>query len=150
MRRTKIIGTIGPAVYSPVALEKLLVSGMDVARLNFSHGTQDEHALAIEWLRAASVQVGKTMAIIGDLQGPKVRTGKNRNDEPIELNGQRLIITTDPVEGTEERISTTYPHFAEDVHPGDRIVIVLGAPLASGSPTNSLRLHQLPPSPPSS
>ena len=151
MRRTKIICTIGPAVYSPAALEKLLVSGMDVARLNFSHGTQDEHAQAIEWLRAASVRVGKTIAIIGDLQGPKIRTGKNRNHEPIELKpGQRLIITTDPVEGSEERISTTYPHFAEDVHPGDRIVIVLGAPLASGSPTNSLRLHQLPPSPPSS
>ncbi|MBI3799451.1 MAG: pyruvate kinase [Deltaproteobacteria bacterium] len=124
MRRTKIICTIGPTVHSPAALEKLLASGMDVARLNFSHGTQAEHAQAIEWLRAASVRVGKTIAIIGDLQGPKIRTGNNRNNEPIELKpGQRLLITTEPIAGTAERLSTTYPHFAEDVHPGDRILL---------------------------
>jgi pyruvate kinase len=124
MRRTKIICTIGPAVHSLAALEKLLASGMDVARLNFSHGTHAEHAQAIEWLRAASERAGKAIAIIGDLQGPKIRTGNNRNAEPIELkSGQQLIITTDPVEGTVERISTTYPHFAEDVHPGDRILL---------------------------
>jgi len=124
MRRTKIICTIGPAVHSLAALEKLLASGMDVARLNFSHGTHAEHAQAIEWLRAASARAGKAIAIIGDLQGPKIRTGTNRNDEPIELkSGQQLIITTDPVEGTAERISTTYPHFAEDVHPGDHILL---------------------------
>ena len=124
MRRTKIICTIGPVVHSPAALEQLLASGMDVARLNFSHGTHAEHAQAIEWLRAASERAGKAVAIIGDLQGPKIRTGNNRNAEPIELkSGQRLIITTDPVEGTAERISTTYPHFAEDVHPGDRILL---------------------------
>src|SRR5262245_31834777 len=124
MRRTKIICTIGTAVHSPAALEQLLASGMDVARLNFSHGTHTEHGQAIEWLRAASERAGKAVAIIGDLQGPKIRTGNNRNNEPIELkSSQRLIITTDPVEGTAERISTTYPHFAEDVHPGDRILL---------------------------
>jgi pyruvate kinase len=124
MRRTKIICTIGPAVHSQGALEKLLASGMDAARLNFSHGTQAEHAQAIEWLRAASTRAGRAIAIIGDLQGPKIRTGNNKNGEPIELRlGQRLVITTDPIEGTAERISTTYPHFAEDVHPGDRILL---------------------------
>src|SRR5919109_212651 len=101
MRRTKIICTIGPAVHSPAALEQLLAGGMDVARLNFSHGTHAEHARAIEWLRAASARAGKTIAVIGDLQGPKIRTGTNRNDAPIELrSGQQLIITTEPVEGT--------------------------------------------------
>src|SRR5206468_3827705 len=94
MRRTKIICTIGPAVHSLAALEKLLASGMDVARLNFSHGTHAEHAQAIEWLRTASVRAGKAIAIIGDLQGPKIRTGNNRNAEPIELkSGQQLVIT---------------------------------------------------------
>lgn len=124
MRRTKIICTIGPAVHSQAALEKLLASGMDAARLNFSHGTYAEHAQAIEWLRTASTQVGRAIAIIGDLQGPKIRTGNNRNGEPIELRpGQQLVITTEPVEGTVERISTTYPHFAEEVHTGDRILL---------------------------
>jgi pyruvate kinase len=124
VRRAKIICTIGPAVHSQEAIQQLLANGLDVARLNFSHGTHGTHAQAIEWLRTASTQTGKTVAIMADLQGPKIRTGANKDDAPIELrSGQRLVITTASVEGTAECISTTYPHFAADVRPGDRILL---------------------------
>jgi pyruvate kinase len=125
MRRAKIICTLGPSVSSQEALEKLMVSGMDVARLNFSHGTHDQHAQTIEWIRAASIKVRKAVAILGDLQGPKIRTGLLQGGGPVPLkDGAELIITTDEsVIGTSEKVSTTYPHLAEDVKKGDRILL---------------------------
>src|SRR5579862_513201 len=96
MRRAKIICTLGPSVASQEALEKLMLNGMDVARLNFSHGTHDQHAQTIEWIRAASIKVRKAVAILGDLQGPKIRTGNLKNGGPVPLKeGAELIIITD-------------------------------------------------------
>ncbi len=124
MRRAKIVCTLGPAVLSPEKLEGLLSSGMDVVRLNFSHGTHEQHAKAIEMVRAASLKVRKGVGILGDLQGPKIRTGKLENGQ-IELRvGHELAITTDEsVLGTQELVSTTYPHLAADVNVGDRILL---------------------------
>jgi pyruvate kinase len=124
MRRAKIICTIGPAVYSLAAIEQLILHGMDAARLNFSHGSHEDHARTIAWLREASERLRKPIAIIADLQGPKIRTGETQDGNPVELHvGSRLVLTTDSVPGTPECMSVTYPHLPEDVHPGDRILL---------------------------
>src|SRR5437879_12067673 len=124
MRRAKIVCTIGPASTTQEMLEHLLAAGMDVARLNFSHGSHEQHQQIMERLRAASLKVRKAVGILGDLQGPKIRTGKLVKGE-IELKeGAEFAITTDEREpGTEAIVSTTYPHLAADVNPGDRILL---------------------------
>jgi len=124
MRRAKIVCTLGPASLDPAVLEKLLAGGMDVARLNFSHGTHEQHSKTIAMLRAASLKVRKGVGILGDLQGPKIRTGKLR-DGSVELTpGATFTITTDEsVLGTAELVSTTYPYLAADVNSGDRILV---------------------------
>ncbi len=124
MRSAKIVCTLGPASVSQEMLERLLAAGMDVARLNFSHGTHEQHAQSIEWLRLASLRVRKAVGILGDLQGPKIRTGRLVKGKIQLVPGTEFTITTDEaVPGTEEIVSTTYPHLAEDVNPGDRILI---------------------------
>jgi len=125
MRRAKIVCTLGPSVASQEALEKLISLGMDVARLNFSHGTHDQHAQTIEWLRAASIKVRKAVAILGDLQGPKIRTGNLEGGGPVPLReGRELVIVTDEsFVGNAEKVSTTYEYLAQDVKPGDRILL---------------------------
>jgi pyruvate kinase len=125
MRRAKIVCTLGPSVASQEALEKLINSGMDVARLNFSHGTHAQHAQTIEWIRAASIKVRKAVAILGDLQGPKIRTGELINGGPVPIkDGDELLISTDEqMVGDSRKVSTTYQYLAQDVKPGDRILV---------------------------
>jgi pyruvate kinase len=124
MRRAKIVCTIGPASTSQEMLERLLSAGMDVARLNFSHGTHEQHRDVIEKLRAASLKVRKAVGILGDLQGPKIRTGKLVKGSTDLIEGKEFQITTDEtVPGTDDIVSTTYPHLAADVNPGDRILL---------------------------
>jgi pyruvate kinase len=105
-------------------LEKLLLAGMDVARLNFSHGSHEQHADTIAKLRAVSLKHQRAVAILGDLQGPKIRTGRLVKGQ-VELKpGAEFTITTDEsVPGTDEIVSTTYAHLAGDVNPGDRILL---------------------------
>ncbi|MGB2669613.1 MAG: pyruvate kinase, partial [Candidatus Acidiferrum sp.] len=94
-RHSKIVCTIGPASHSPRMISRLIKAGMDVARLNFSHGTHDEHAQIIASLRAAAVEHEKPIAILADLQGPKIRTGPLAGSRPVFLRaGQRFTITT--------------------------------------------------------
>lgn len=124
MRRAKIVCTLGPASASQEMLEKLITAGMDVARLNFSHGTHAEHLAVIERLRAASLRMRKAVGMIGDLQGPKIRTGRLAEGRVELVEGRELAITTDEsVIGTQELVSTTYPWLAADVNVGDRILI---------------------------
>lgn len=124
MRRAKIVCTLGPASLHPEMLERLLASGMDVARLNFSHGTHQQHLATIEALRTASLKVRKAVGILGDLQGPKIRTGKVKEGAVELKEGAELKITTDEaVVGTAALISTTYAHLSADVNPGDRILL---------------------------
>jgi pyruvate kinase len=124
MRRTKIIATVGPASRSPEKLEQLVEAGVDVFRLNFSHGTHEEHLQVVRAVREIAARVRKPVALLQDLSGPKIRTGKVRG-EVIELvRGARIAITTDPsVEGTSEVISTTYAALTRDVRPGDQILL---------------------------
>ncbi|MGB6402622.1 MAG: pyruvate kinase, partial [Candidatus Sulfotelmatobacter sp.] len=123
-RRAKIICTIGPACHSEAAMRDLLRLGMDVARLNFSHGTHEEHAHNIERLRRAAEKENRTVCILQDLQGPKIRTGRLERHEPIELkSGLTVIITPRDIVGTAARISTTFPDLASELAPGARILL---------------------------
>jgi pyruvate kinase len=124
MRRAKIVCTLGPASYPPEILERLLVSGMDVARLNFSHGSHEHHADAIQKLRTASLKVRKAVGILCDLQGPKIRTGRFTTGSTLLKTGAEFSITTDEtVPGDDNIVSTTYAHLAADVNVGDRILL---------------------------
>jgi pyruvate kinase len=123
-RRAKIICTIGPACHSEAAMRDLFRLGMDVARLNFSHGSHEDHARNIERLRRAAEKENRTVCILQDLQGPKIRTGRLEQHEPIELKtGSTVIITPRDIAGTPARISTTFPDLASEVTAGARILL---------------------------
>src|SRR5580700_6900905 len=123
-RHSKIVCTIGPASCSPRMIRRLLEAGMDVARLNFSHGTHTDHAQNIVTLRAAAVEQEKPIAILADLQGPKIRTGPLAGSRSVLLRtGQRFVITTAKVLGDSTRVSTVFRPLPREVHRGDRILL---------------------------
>ena len=123
MRRAKIVCTMGPAVESPEKAAELVAAGMNVARLNLSHGGYDEHQNRLNLVRKAAADAGKPVAILVDLQGPKIRLGRFENG-PHELNrGDTFTITTDEISGTKERVGTTYKGLPGDCKKGDRILI---------------------------
>ena len=97
MRRTKIVCTIGPATASPEKIESLIKAGMDVARLNFSHGAHSDHAAVIEMVRKASDKLSKPVAILQDLQGPKIRIGTVKGGAALIRAGDEFTLTTKPV-----------------------------------------------------
>src|SRR5205085_8567899 len=114
-RRAKIVCTLGPASNSEAMIRELMRAGMDVARLNFSHGTHEEHARIIERLRRAAQREERTVCILQDLQGPKMRTGRLRYRTPISLKtGSRVLLTPRDVSGTATVIPTTVPTLAQD------------------------------------
>jgi pyruvate kinase len=124
MRRTKIVCTIGPSTSSPEMIARLLDAGMDVARLNFSHGTHEDHAQRIRMLREAARNADRPLGILQDLQGPKIRTGKLEGGKSVQLRaGERFDITTHEIVGNAARVSTTYTELPHDVRPGDRILL---------------------------
>lgn len=122
---TKIICTLGPATASADMIGRLIDAGMDVARLNFSHGDHDTHATIFELVRQVSGQRdGCHVAVLADLQGPKIRVGKLAGGGPVQLDADaRVIIDTELADGDAERLSTTYPDLARDVEAGDRVLI---------------------------
>jgi len=123
-RRAKIICTVGPACNSEEILRDLMRLGMDVARLNFSHGTHEEHARIIERLRRAADKENRTICILQDLQGPKIRTGRLKDGTPVTIKaGSQVTITPRDVEGTSNLISTTFPGLAREVGAGARILL---------------------------
>ena len=124
VRRAKIICTIGPACHTEAAMRDLLRLGMDVARVNFSHGSHEEHAQNIERLRRAAEREGRTICILQDLQGPKIRTGRLERHEPVLIKtGSTVTVTPEDVPGTATRISTTFPDLVKEVAPGTRILL---------------------------
>ncbi|HEU0028879.1 MAG TPA: pyruvate kinase [Ktedonobacterales bacterium] len=128
LRRTRIICTLGPASRSDERIEALARAGMDVARLNFSHGSQDEHAETIARVRRVEERLGRPIAILQDLQGPKIRTGELERHTPVTLrDGQPFTITTRAITGDSNAVSTTYNALPGDVNPGDRILLSDGA-----------------------
>ena len=127
-RRTKIVCTLGPASNSEERIEALILAGMNVARINFSHGTYDEHAAAILRVRTVAQRLAQPVAILQDLQGPKIRTGPLQGGTPVRLiDGQQFTITARSLVGTAEGVSTTYEDFPRDVRPGDRVLLSDGS-----------------------
>src|SRR5258708_36175365 len=123
-RHSKIVCTIGPGSRSPRMIDRLLRAGMDVARLNFSHGTHEEHAKNISMLRAAAIEHEKPIAILADLQGPKIRTGPLAGGGPVLLRaGQRFVITTAKVLGDSTRVNTGFTPLPREADRGDRILL---------------------------
>jgi pyruvate kinase len=123
MRKTKIVCTLGPATNSEQMITRLIKAGMNVARLNFSHGIHEDHQKMIQAIRKVSVRLDKPIPILQDLQGPKLRVGKIKNGF-VQLNkGKSITITTDDVIGNENFISTTYKHLPQDVQPADSILL---------------------------
>ena len=120
--KTKIVATIGPASSSPTVMESMIRAGMDIARLNFSHGDFSGHALVIRDLRAAAATVGRRLTIFADLPGPKMRIGEV--DAPFELEaGDRFVLTTEPIVGNRERVSVSFDRLPEVVKAGDALYL---------------------------
>jgi pyruvate kinase len=126
MRFTKIVATLGPTTDSGPVLQKLLEAGVDIFRLNASHGTQDDHARRIQAVRELSAELKRNVGILFDLQGPKIRLGTFKNGPVLLEEGATFTITTEPVEGNADIASTTYPEFARDVKPGDSVLLADG------------------------
>ncbi len=129
MRKAKIICTMGPASREEATIGKLVAAGMDVARLNFSHGTHDDHAKALSSVRRAADLAGRPIGILLDLQGPKIRTGKIAGGKVMLKEGSEVVIVSgsDGTLGTAERFSCSYEGLADDVSPGDPLLINDGA-----------------------
>ena len=130
MRRTKIVATIGPASRDPDTLERMVAAGLDVARLNFSHGDREIHAENADRVRAASAAVGRPVAILQDLPGPKLRIGPLVDDR-VELKpGERLVLACGSSDhGDETRMSVSWAGLAECVDPNDVIYLADGEPI---------------------
>jgi pyruvate kinase len=122
-RRVKIVCTMGPATKSPERMLGLVEAGMNVARMNFSHDTRENHREMYELVRAAAEQADRPVAILADLQGPKIRLGKFADGPHRWETGDRVVITSDEILGTRERVSCTYKKLPHEVKVGDRLLI---------------------------
>ena len=123
-RRAKIVATLGPASNTEATFRDLVRAGLDVARLNFSHGSHEQKTELIAMVRKVAKEEGKPICILADLQGPKIRTGKLVGNKPVLLvAGNRLVITPETIEGTTERVSTVFTTLAENLNPGDQILL---------------------------
>lgn len=128
MRQTRIIATLGPSSATPEGVPALIAAGVDIFRLNFSHGTHEQHAAAVRLVRAAAAAAGRQVGILQDLSGPKIRTGRLVGGEPITLApGSTLRITTGDEEGVEGHVYTTFAGLAQAVTPGTRLLLDDGA-----------------------
>src|SRR6266481_2842462 len=123
-RKAKIVCTLGPSSNTEATVRDLMRLGMDVARLNFSHGTHEEHARMIERVRKVADKEGRTICVLQDLQGPKIRTGRLKYRTPVTLkSGSAVTITPRDIPGTATLISTTFKTLAQEVEPGSRILL---------------------------
>jgi len=122
-RRAKIVCTLGPAVDGLERIRELISAGMDVARLNFSHGDHAEHQQRFTWVREAAAAGEHPVGILADLQGPKIRLGRFAAGPVYWANGETVVITGDDVAGTHDRVSCTYRRLPDEVHAGDRLLI---------------------------
>jgi pyruvate kinase len=128
MRRAKILATLGPATNTQEKIEQLINAGLNAVRINMSHGTQNEHGETIRMARAAAKNLAMPLAVLVDLSGPKIRTGKLRGGRVVFLEtGARFVITSREVEGTAEEVSTNYKELPKLVEIGARVLLDDGA-----------------------
>ena len=121
--RTKIVATMGPSTENIAVLEQLFNAGLDICRINFSHGDYEAIKHVVDNIRTLNKKLNRHVGILGDLQGPKLRIGKVKDNAVELINGQEIIITTKECEGTAERIFITYPQFPQDVTPNEHVLI---------------------------
>ena len=121
--KTKIVATMGPATADINVLEEMINEGLDICRINFSHGDYEAVKQTIDNIRALNKKLGCFVGILGDLQGPKLRIGVVKNNAVELVNGKEIIITTNECEGDEHRIYITYPQFPQDVNLGELVLI---------------------------
>src|SRR5207249_8893226 len=122
-RSTKIVATLGPASSDPQTLERMFLAGVDVVRMNFSHGTADDHERRAELVREACRKTGRTVGIMGDLQGPKIRIGRFK-DGKVTLNpGDAFVLDADCELGVDGRVGLDYKELPRDVRPGDVLLL---------------------------
>jgi pyruvate kinase len=128
LRKAKILITLGPTSREPEVVEKLIAAGANGVRMNMSHGTHEEKAEDIARARAAAAKVGRPLAILVDLSGPKIRTRRLKDGQPVKLTaGSIFILTTEDIAGDEKRVATNYPDLPRVVHPGTRLLLDDGA-----------------------
>jgi len=127
MTNTKIVATLGPASSSPEMIRRLLLAGVDVFRLNASHGSIEERTLAVDNIREAAAEISLHCGILLDLQGPKIRLGTFEGGRAVLEKGAEFSLTTENIQGSALRATTTYADFARDVKPGDRVLLADGA-----------------------
>jgi pyruvate kinase len=135
MNNTKIIATIGPSSYDKSILEEMIVTGLDVARINFSHSNHEQAKQIFEWIQELNDELDRNVAVLGDLQGPKLRLGDVQKDQFLE-RGKMITITTDECVGDSSKIYITYPEFPKDVKVGDRIMLDDGKLILRAEATN--------------
>src|ERR671935_1826664 len=112
MRSTKIVATIGPASRDPQVLERMIAAGLDVARLNFAHGSAEQHSETCAWIREAAQRVGREVAVLGDVPGPKLRIGPVAGGVAELARGAQVVLTPEQQEGTSERLPVAWPGLA--------------------------------------
>jgi len=127
MPSTKIVATIGPASREPAVLERMIAAGLDVARLNFAHGTPEQHAQTVDSIRAAADRVGREVAVLQDVPGPKLRIGPVKGGKTELVPGSVVVLTREAIEGTSSRLPIAWPGFSEIVAPGDVAYLADGA-----------------------
>ncbi len=123
LRHTKIVATLGPASSTPDILERMVQAGIDVVRMNFSHGTADDHKARAEGIRAAAAKYGRTVGILGDLQGPKIRVGKFESGKITLVVGEAFILDAQCTLGNQERVGLDYKDLPKDVVSGDILLL---------------------------
>ena len=126
MRRTRIVCTLGPSSAAPGVLRRMVAAGMDVARLNFSHGDADTHRTAVRLVREAAAACGRHVAVLQDLQGPKVRTGALASPVVRLVRGRRVTLTSGPLTGHAELVSVSHPELLAALRPRDRVLLADG------------------------
>ena len=142
-RRTKIVATLGPATDDPQVLKEIIGAGMDVARINFSHGEEEEHRARIEALRKASAECGREVGLMGDLQGPKIRVKRFKNSKATLVEGAKFFLdsTLGLNDGNDEGVGVAYSKLHEDVESGDVLLLNDGQIKLSVDSIEGTRLH---------
>src|ERR1044071_5998764 len=146
MRSTKIVATLGPASSDAAVLERMIHAGVDVVRLNFSHGTADDHLGRAQLVKELATKTGRTVAILCDLQGPKIRVGKFKDGKVTLEKGQKFVLDAAAEVGDAQRVGLDYKELPRDVHPGavlllDDRKIVLDATAGRGAEVHTVVRH---------
>jgi pyruvate kinase len=138
MKKTKIVATMGPASSPKETLREMFLNGLNVCRINFSHGSHEEHAAVIKTIRELNDETGLNVAILGDLQGPKIRTGEMTDNRVELINGSKVVISTVEALGTADKFSINYKDLPKDVKAGERILLDDGKLVMEVVHTNSV------------